>query len=261
MNRLHVTFLTLILCIVTLLCFSSLSLAMSSKPPVVLPEGVLNAAQIGPLFSGYTVVASDENDGRVMVLFFDQDGKVTRVRDGWQELGSWNVLDDGRLCIDFEKSGRDCRIIVKQGAQYQQYAVKKDGNHSYEMTYTDFRKGNKLTSLSKEPLLPEGTLGKDQVLKLFSGNTVESVTASQGRVSQTYYAPDGKIEQLRDGVMRFGTWQVSNSGRMCLQMEGTEEKCRIIVKEGDQIKKYIVKTSGQHQHSVSYRKFTQGKSF
>lgn len=261
MNRIRSPFITLTLSILMLICFYSLALGMGGKPPVVLPEGVLNAEQISPLFSGYTVTATDESKGRETVFYFDQDGKITQIWDGWQKVGHWSVRDDGRLCVDFEKSGRDCGIIVKQGAQYRQYAVKKDGNHSYEMTYTNFQKGNKLTSLSKEPLLPEGTLDKDQVVKLFSGNTVESITASQGRVSHTYYAPDGKLVQMRDGVKRHGMWRVSNSARICLQMEGVEEKCRIIVREGDQIKKYIVKKNGKHQHSVTYRKFTPGKKF
>ena len=44
-------------------------------------------------------------------------------------------------------------------------------------------------------------------------------------------------------------------------MEDLQEKCRIIVKEDGEFKKYIVKKNGQHQHSVSYRKFTPGKTF
>jgi hypothetical protein len=90
---------------------------------------------------------------------------------------------------------------------------------------------------------------------------VESVTAKQGRTSLSYYSPEGKVEQLRNGVMRRGTWRVSNSARICLQMENLQEKCRIIVKEGNEYKKYIVKKNGDHQHSVSYRKFMQGKQF
>jgi hypothetical protein len=44
-------------------------------------------------------------------------------------------------------------------------------------------------------------------------------------------------------------------------METLGEKCRIIVKEGDEYKKYIVKKNGHHQHSVSYRNFAPGKQF
>jgi hypothetical protein len=183
------------------------------------------------------------------------------VRDGFQEIGTWNIRDDGRLCTNLESSGRDCRIIVKQGGQYQQYAVKKDGNHRYELTYGIFHQGKHLAKLSKEPLLPVGTLTKKEVIELFSGKTFESVTVSKGRVSQTYYDPGGTLEQLQDGKKRFGKWRVTNSDRICLQMEDLQEKCRIIVMENGEIEKYIVKKNGQHQHSVSYRKFTPGKTF
>jgi hypothetical protein len=115
--------------------------------------------------------------------------------------------------------------------------------------------------MSTKPLLPLGTLKKEQVIKLFSGQTVESVTASKSRVSQSYYSPDGTVEQVRNGAKRYGKWRVRSDARICLQMEALEEKCRIIVKEGDEYQKYIVKKNGHHQHSVSYRKFAPGKRF
>ena len=148
-------------------------------------------------------------------------------------------------------------MIVKESGQYNQYAVKRDNNHRYELTYVDFQDGNQL----RASLLPAGTLSKDEVVQLFSGKTVESVTATKGRVSHTYYDPDGSLEQRRKGAKRFGTWRVTDTGSICLSMEGLEEKCRIIVKEGNEYKKYIVKKSGQHQHSVSYRNFRNGKKF
>ena len=142
-----------------------------------------------------------------------------------------------------------------------QYPPKQEGNHRYEQTYYNFRDGEQLRALSPKPLLPMTTLRKKEIINLFSDKTVESVTANQGRTSLSYYSPDGKVEQLRNGVIRRGTWHVTNSARICLQMENLQEKCRIIVKEGDGYKKYIVKKNGDHQHSVSYRKFMQGKQF
>jgi hypothetical protein len=104
-----------------------------------------------------------------------------------------------------------------------------------------------------------GTLKRDEVVELFSGMTVESVTAVKGRASQTYYDPAGTVEQVRGDQVRFGTWRVTDNARICLQMEGLAEKCRIIVREGDDVKKYIVKKNGRHQHSVSYYRFTPGR--
>lgn len=234
---------------------------MTSKPPIVLPEGSLDATQIEQLFSGNTFVATIEDEGKDLVFFFGNDGAVTRVSEGWQRDGRWEAREDGRLCIDLEGANRDCRLVVKQGDRYRQYAVKKNGNHRYEMTYSDPRQGNQLAKMSKEPLLPRGTLQRAEVVKLFSGKTVESVTATKGRVSRTYYNPDGTLEQLRNGMKRQGKWRVKKNSRICLQIEDLDEKCRIIVEENGEIKKYIVKKSGRHQHSVSYRNFTPGKTF
>lgn len=235
--------------------------AMAEKPPIVLPDGALNAQQIKQQFTGRTVAAKIAGKERAELYFFAEDGKVTEVRRNWQKIGQWSTREDGRLCIDLVGEHRDCRMIIKEGDQYHQYAAKKDGNHKYEQTYSDFRQGNQLQKMSKNPLLPPGTLRDKQIIQLFAGKTVESVTASQGRVSISYYALDGTLEQVRDGAHRNGTWRVSKNDRICLKMENLQEKCRIIVKEGDEYKKYIVKKNGRHQHSVSYRKFAPGKQF
>lgn len=261
MNRFYLLFFNL-LTVILLLGFSpSTTLAMADKPPIVLPQGVLNAVQIKQLFSDKTFTATIDDKAHQMVFFFGKDGALIKVQDGWQKEGSWATREDGRLCVELKGASRDCRIIIKQGDQHRQYAVKKDGNHRYEITYSDFRQGNQLAKTAKTPLLPKGTLPRKEVIKLFSENTVESVTASKGRVSKTYYKADGSLEQLRNGVRRDGKWRVNNDSRICIQMGTLKEKCRIIVKEDGEIKKYIVKKNGRHQHSVSYRNFTPGKAF
>ncbi len=263
-NHFGFRFLTVTTTLFFLLCGSSFDSAMagkSEKSKVVLPEGTLHAPQIEQLFTGKTVAASIEGKKQNLVFFFGRDGKLQRVRSGWQKGGTWETRKDGRLCVELEGSRRDCRIIVKAGEQYRQYAVKKDGNHRYELTYTTFLDGEQLAKLSKTPILPKGTLKRKQVIKLFSGQTVESVTARKKRVSQTYYDPNGTLVQLRKGVSRHGKWRVKKDARMCLQMENLEEKCRIIVEENGEIKKYIIKKNGRHQHSVSYRNFSPGKRF
>jgi len=261
MSRLSLSLLILLTSVVLLFCTLSSSLAMTDGPPVVLPQGVLDVPQLEQVFSGNTFATTVEGKDQKAIIFFGKDGHLTRVRDGWQTDGAWEVRKDGRLCVDLKGSRRDCRIIVNHDKEYRQYAVKKDGNHRYEMTYTGSRPGDQLARMSKEPLLPKGALKRKRVIKLFSEQTVESVTASKGRVSQTYYNPDGTLEQLREGVKRYGMWRVTKNSRMCLKMENLEEKCRVIVKEDGAVKKYIVKKNGNHQHSVTYRKFSPGKSF
>jgi len=107
-------------------------------------------------------------------------------------------------------------------------------------------------------VLPAGTLNAAEVTALFSDKTVESVVVGSGRVSTTYYDPNGQVRQLQNGQQRVGTWQVREDGRMCLDMEDGGDKCRIIVKEGDTYRKYIVKLSGKHQHVIDYRSFRNG---
>lgn len=234
--------------------------ALAAGQDLQIPAGTLGAKQIKKLFAGRTVAANVvAGNKQELVAYFGRDGRVKLVKRGRQQKGKWKVRKDGRLCIKLKGAARDCRILVKKGNSYQQYAVKKDGQNRHELTYVKFRKGEHLAAMSEAPLLPQGTLEKRQVLMLFSGKTVESVTARRGRVSHSYYAEDGRVEQRRDGVSRYGKWRVTRQGRICLQMEDRAEKCRIIVRQDGVYKKYIVKKNGRHQHSVSYRKFRSGR--
>lgn len=106
--------------------------------------------------------------------------------------------------------------------------------------------------------LPVGTLDAAAVTALFSGKTVESITNNSGRISLTYYNPNGELRQLQYGTKRSGTWRVRQDGRICLSFPGASNQCRIIVKEGDTYQKYVVKRNGQHQPVVTYRTFRDG---
>jgi hypothetical protein len=114
------------------------------------------------------------------------------------------------------------------------------------------KKGKKATPL------PPGTLSAVEVTALFSDRTVESILDSNGRISLTYYNPNGELSQLQDGEKRNGIWRVRKDGRICLAFAGSGEKCRIIVKEGDVYRKYIVKKSGTHERIITYRSFSDG---
>jgi len=109
-----------------------------------------------------------------------------------------------------------------------------------------------------EVSLPPGTLNASEVTSLFSERTVESVLISSGRISLTYYNPDGTLNQLQNGSKRNGVWRVRDDGRICLTFAGQEEKCRIIVKEGNIYSKYIVKKNGLHERIITYKSFRDG---
>lgn len=110
----------------------------------------------------------------------------------------------------------------------------------------------------KAVVLPPGSLDAAEVTALFSGKTVRSVLDENGRVSLTYYNPNGELRQLRRGIKRSGSWQVRKDGRICLQFEGKKRRCRIIVKEGPAYSKYIVKRDGNHQRILTYTSFRSG---
>jgi len=106
--------------------------------------------------------------------------------------------------------------------------------------------------------LPEGKMDSEEVRALFTGKTVESVLIKTGRVSLTYYNPDGTLSQLQKGKNRSGTWMVRGDGRICLQFGDEKRMCRIIVKEGDGYAKYIFKRDGNHERIITYRSFKDG---
>jgi hypothetical protein len=106
--------------------------------------------------------------------------------------------------------------------------------------------------------LPPGTLDAAAVEALFSGKSVESVIDKSGRVSLTYYNPNGELRQLQKGEKRSGTWKVRSDGRICLQFEGQDRQCRIIVLDGGTYRKYIVKRDGNHEQILTYRLFRDG---
>jgi len=142
-----------------------------------------------------------------------------------------------------------------------QYVAKKGGNHRRELTYQKFNDGNILSGIAKTPSAPLEKLWKNEIVKLFSDKTVESETVRKGRVSLTYYNPDGTLVLFRNGKKHSGTWRVTDKDRMCLKIENSKEKCRIIVRQGTAFSKYIVKKNGQHQRSINYRRFMPGKHF
>jgi len=113
-------------------------------------------------------------------------------------------------------------------------------------------------SIKKSIPLPAGTLNAVEIEALFSGKSVESVIDKSGRVSLTYYNPNGELRQLQKGKIRSGTWEVRRDGRICLQIEDKSRQCRIVIKEGAAYRKYIVKKNGNHKQVLTYRLFQDG---
>ncbi len=236
---------------------------VSSAAALELPKNLIAEPEaLQALFSGKTAGAvKPVSDNQLLVRYFAADGRLHQVRDGFQKQGRWHIRKDGRLCTDFPGAEKDCRAIVRMRDGYGQVAIKLRGEHRHELTYVEFRSGNRLHKLSAQPVLPAGTLSRRELRDLFHNRTATSVSGSRERLSRTYYAPDGSVEQLRDGRKRTGKWRITRNARICLQMDNNREKCRIVVRESGELRKYVVKKNGRHQPVVTYRAFAAGKDF
>ena len=106
--------------------------------------------------------------------------------------------------------------------------------------------------------LPAGTLDAAAVKALFVDKTVEAVDDKTHIVSLTYYYPNSLIRQSVKGKMYNGTWKIRKDGRLCEQVKCNDRKCRIIVKEGDVYKRYIVKRDNNHRPIMTYKSFKKG---
>lgn len=80
---------------------------------------------------------------------------------------------------------------------------------------------------------PGRQLQATEVRQLFSGKTVTSRNLSSGVVSVSYYSPDSRVRQQRQGRQRVGTWRVLPDGQICLRMESEQESCRWMRQEAD----------------------------
>lgn len=111
---------------------------------------------------------------------------------------------------------------------------------------------------AKAPIiLPPGTLDRAAVATLFSDRTVKSESGS-GRITLTYYNPDGSLRQLQYGEKRDGRWWIRDDGRICLKLEDGDKKCRVIVNDNGIYKKYVVKKNNRHRHVITYHWFKPG---
>jgi hypothetical protein len=225
------------------------------------PGDILTALEIKKQVEGKTAEVFFIKNKEKGLFFFNPKGEFQQLINNWLENGNWQVKGDDQLCIRIAGESRKCRMLVRDKDGVGQFIVKKDGKHQRELTYENFIAGNKLLELTKSSSPPLEILNKKEIILLFSDKTVESETVRRGRLSMTYYHPDGTLDLLRNGKEYSGAWRVTDKDRMCLNIENSQEKCRIIVKQGSSFSKYIVKKNGKHQQSISYRRFRPGKQF
>lgn len=244
---------------VTVLFFMMIAMRLPAES--FFPSDVLSAMEIKKLVEGKTAEVFFIKKQEKGVFFFNSNGEFQRLINNWLENGNWQVKEKDRLCIRITGESWKCRMLIKDKEGIGQFIVKKNGKHQRQLTYENFTDGNKLLELTKTSSPPLEKLNKKEIVMLFSDKTVESETVRKGRVSMTYYYPDGTLELLRNGEEHPGVWRVTDDDKMCLKLENSKEKCRIIVRQGSSYSKYIVKKNGKHQRSINYRWFRPGKTF
>jgi hypothetical protein len=257
MMKRRVCYLYLMLIVLSFLFFTERSL----QAQVPLPSDILSASEIRSLISGQTAEVAIVKTKGTGLFYFDPNGEFKQLLDNWLEVGHWKVDKGDRLCTRITEGPWKCRMLIRNMQDIGQYVVKKDGNHRRELTYENFSNGNKLLAFKKSSSAFLEKLRREEIVMLFADKTVESETVRKGRVSLTYYHPDGTLELFRNGKKHSGVWRVTDTNRMCLKIEDSKEKCRIIVKQEASFSKYIVKKNGQHQRSINYRRFMPGKQF
>jgi hypothetical protein len=126
--------------------------------------------------------------------------------------------------------------------------------------------------LSSSHLFASSNLSADEVRKLFSGNTAEGEQREYekpgaGFTGQlinfaekfiSYYAEDGTVKQQIGKKQNTGKWRVTESGELCIEWEGKEEKCASVNKERDIYKRVIKNKKGRNQFEIKYIRFIPG---
>ena len=126
--------------------------------------------------------------------------------------------------------------------------------------------------LSSSHLFASNNLSADEVRKLFTGNTTEGERREYEKpgggfsgklinfaeLSVSYYAEDGTVTNQIGEQKNTGKWRVTESGELCTEWEGKEEKCAPVYKEGDTYKRVIKNKMGRNLREIKYIKFIPG---
>ena len=100
-------------------------------------------------------------------------------------------------------------------------------------------------------------LGKDEVLKLFSGNTYEAEIPSRKLTMTVYVDPDGTLRGMQNGHKFTSRWAVNDRGEMCVSYK-TKLSCRKVIKQDGVYKKIKITDTGEPIVLVVYHSFTPG---
>ena len=101
------------------------------------------------------------------------------------------------------------------------------------------------------------TLTKEEVLKLFSGNTYVAEIPSRKITMTVYVDPDGTLRGMQNKHKFTSKWAVNDKGEMCVSYK-TRMSCRQVIEQNGQYKKVKTTDSGETVVLIIYHSFTPG---
>jgi hypothetical protein len=120
-----------------------------------------------------------------------------------------------------------------------------------------------------------GGMTSDEVITLFSGNTVDGERRDGGTPGidvpdkidnfatpfGMYFGSDGTLKKKTGGNPKTGKWRVSGDAELCMEWEGKKEKCAPIHKAGNVYKRVVRRRSGFILFEHAYIDFTPGNKY
>ncbi len=100
-------------------------------------------------------------------------------------------------------------------------------------------------------------LNKEQVIKLFSGNTYQAEIPSRKLMMTVYVDPNGILRGMQNGHKFTSKWTVNEQGEMCVSYK-IRMSCRKVVEQDGVYKKIKIDDTGEPVVLVVYHSFTQG---
>ncbi len=107
------------------------------------------------------------------------------------------------------------------------------------------------------PDVSSHTLTKDEVLKLFSGNTYIAEIPSRKLTMTVYVDPDGTLRGMQNKHKFTSKWAVNDRGEMCVSYK-TKLACRNVVEQDGIYKKIKTTDKGDKIVLIIYHSFTPG---
>ena len=161
----------------------------------------------------------DPNGG----AYYAEDGSLDTLWDGTREAGTWSVTESGALCWQVPSWGQlECEAYFHLGGNVMYSYSGESGLAS------DRQDGNTLDRLAAVSAgLADPDLDRDLLTPAEAEDLVSGMTALLDKQGAGYYAADGALTTVWNGVQHVGTWSIDKEGGICWHVEAWGiEPCR-----------------------------------